>query len=188
MSSAARCAAPARSLAGHQRRGRSRARSADAAARSGPVRAGAVQPARQRREICAARHRRSRSRRRSRRRQSSCCRCWTRATAFRRTISSGSSTSSIASAAGDRQRAGTGLGLAICRGFVEAMGGTISAANRDDRSGAVFTITVAAACAGRRPPGSTRHDGRLAALEDPRRRRRAADPAVPAHQPDSAGL
>jgi two-component system sensor histidine kinase KdpD len=42
--------------------------------------------------------------------------------------------------AGDRQRAGTGLGLAICRGFVEAMGGTIRAANRDDRKGAVFTI------------------------------------------------
>ena len=30
----------------------------------------------------------------------------------------------------DRQRAGTGLGLAICRGFVEAMGGTIVAGNR----------------------------------------------------------
>ncbi len=37
---------------------------------------------------------------------------------------------------------GTGLGLAICRGFVEAMGGTISAANRQDRSGAIFTITM----------------------------------------------
>jgi two-component system sensor histidine kinase KdpD len=44
--------------------------------------------------------------------------------------------------AGDRQRAGTGLGLAICRGFMEAMGGTISAANRDDRKGAVFTIQL----------------------------------------------
>ncbi|HEX4259971.1 MAG TPA: ATP-binding protein, partial [Acetobacteraceae bacterium] len=42
----------------------------------------------------------------------------------------------------DRRRAGTGLGLAICRGFVEAMGGTITAANRTDRSGAVFTITL----------------------------------------------
>jgi two-component system sensor histidine kinase KdpD len=42
----------------------------------------------------------------------------------------------------DRRRAGTGLGLAICRGFVEAMGGTITAANRADRSGAVFTITL----------------------------------------------
>ena len=44
--------------------------------------------------------------------------------------------------AGDRQRAGTGLGLAICRGFVEAMGGTVVAANRLDRSGAVFTVTL----------------------------------------------
>jgi two-component system sensor histidine kinase KdpD len=37
---------------------------------------------------------------------------------------------------------GTGLGLAICRGFIEAHGGTISAANRSDRSGAIFTITL----------------------------------------------
>jgi two-component system sensor histidine kinase KdpD len=42
----------------------------------------------------------------------------------------------------DRQRAGTGLGLAICRGFVEAMGGTITAANRTDRSGAIFTVAL----------------------------------------------
>ncbi len=42
---------------------------------------------------------------------------------------------------GDRQRAGTGLGLAICRGFVTALGGKIGAANRADRSGAIFTIT-----------------------------------------------
>ena len=42
--------------------------------------------------------------------------------------------------AGDRQRAGTGLGLAICRGFIEAMGGTITASNRADRPGAVFTV------------------------------------------------
>ena len=45
-------------------------------------------------------------------------------------------------AGGDRRRAGTGLGLAICRGFVEAMGGTISARNRNDRPGAVFVITL----------------------------------------------
>lgn len=45
----------------------------------------------------------------------------------------------------DRQRAGTGLGLAICRGFIEAMGGTITAGNRYDRTGAVFTIIVPAA-------------------------------------------
>jgi two-component system sensor histidine kinase KdpD len=42
----------------------------------------------------------------------------------------------------DRQRAGTGLGLAICRGFVEALGGHIVAANRSDRRGAVLTITL----------------------------------------------
>jgi two-component system sensor histidine kinase KdpD len=42
----------------------------------------------------------------------------------------------------DRQRAGTGLGLAICRGFVEAMGGTIEAANRIDRSGAIVSVTL----------------------------------------------
>jgi two-component system sensor histidine kinase KdpD len=41
---------------------------------------------------------------------------------------------------GDRQRAGTGLGLAICRGFVEALGGSVTAGNRPDRSGAVFTV------------------------------------------------
>ncbi|WP_398473013.1 DUF4118 domain-containing protein, partial [Tardiphaga sp.] len=41
---------------------------------------------------------------------------------------------------GDHVRAGTGLGLAISRGFVEAMQGTITAANRADRSGAVLTI------------------------------------------------
>ena len=43
---------------------------------------------------------------------------------------------------GDQVRAGTGLGLAISRGFVEAMHGTITAANRTDRTGAVFTISL----------------------------------------------
>ncbi|MBS1183025.1 MAG: kdpD, partial [Proteobacteria bacterium] len=42
----------------------------------------------------------------------------------------------------DHVPAGTGLGLSICRGFVEAMGGTITATNRPDRSGAVFTIRL----------------------------------------------
>jgi two-component system, OmpR family, sensor histidine kinase KdpD len=42
----------------------------------------------------------------------------------------------------DQVRAGTGLGLAISRGFIEAMGGSITAANRSDRQGAVFTITL----------------------------------------------
>ena len=52
---------------------------------------------------------------------------------------------------GDQVRAGTGLGLAISRGFVEAMGGTIDAANRSDRPGAVFTITLPVPKAGRAP-------------------------------------
>jgi two-component system sensor histidine kinase KdpD len=43
---------------------------------------------------------------------------------------------------GDHVRAGTGLGLAISRGFVEAMHGTIAAANRLDRGGAVLTIRL----------------------------------------------
>ncbi|WP_315834170.1 sensor histidine kinase KdpD [Bradyrhizobium prioriisuperbiae] len=43
---------------------------------------------------------------------------------------------------GDHVRAGTGLGLAISRGFVEAMHGTITAGNRNDRSGAVLTIRL----------------------------------------------
>jgi two-component system sensor histidine kinase KdpD len=42
----------------------------------------------------------------------------------------------------DHVLAGTGLGLSICRGFIEAMGGTIIASNRADRSGAVFTIKM----------------------------------------------
>jgi two-component system sensor histidine kinase KdpD len=51
---------------------------------------------------------------------------------------------------GDQVRAGTGLGLAISRGFIEAMGGTVEAANRSDRSGAVFTITLPVPKAGER--------------------------------------
>jgi two-component system, OmpR family, sensor histidine kinase KdpD len=43
---------------------------------------------------------------------------------------------------GDGRRAGTGLGLAICRGFVEAMDGTIAASNRPDGHGAALTIAL----------------------------------------------
>ena len=42
----------------------------------------------------------------------------------------------------DRRRAGTGLGLAICHGFLTAMGASIRVANREDRTGAVFTLTL----------------------------------------------
>ncbi|MCA0303247.1 MAG: sensor histidine kinase KdpD [Proteobacteria bacterium] len=45
---------------------------------------------------------------------------------------------------GDRRRAGTGLGLAIARGFVEVLGGTLTARNRTDRSGAAFVLSFPA--------------------------------------------
>ncbi len=51
----------------------------------------------------------------------------------------------------DRRRAGTGLGLAICRGFVEAMHGSIVATNRTDRSGAVFTMKLPVFAEAERP-------------------------------------
>jgi two-component system, OmpR family, sensor histidine kinase KdpD len=51
----------------------------------------------------------------------------------------------------DRRRAGTGLGLAICRGFVEAMRGSITAGNRTDRPGAVFTMTLPVLAEAERP-------------------------------------
>jgi two-component system, OmpR family, sensor histidine kinase KdpD len=38
--------------------------------------------------------------------------------------------------------AGTGLGLAICRGFVEALHGTIAAHNRSDGAGAAFAVRL----------------------------------------------
>ena len=52
---------------------------------------------------------------------------------------------------GDSVRPGTGLGLAISRGFVEAMQGTVTAANRTDRSGAVFTIRLPISAEAKKP-------------------------------------
>lgn len=43
---------------------------------------------------------------------------------------------------GALEQRGTGLGLAVCRGFVEALGGTITASNRTDRSGAILTVRL----------------------------------------------
>ena len=53
--------------------------------------------------------------------------------------------------AADHRPAGTGLGLAICKGFVEAMGGSIRAVNRSDKPGARFTITLPKTADGREP-------------------------------------
>jgi two-component system sensor histidine kinase KdpD len=57
----------------------------------------------------------------------------------------------------DRQRAGTGLGLAICRGFIEALGGRISAANLGGGHGAVFTIRLPTASAEIVQEGAAQH-------------------------------
>lgn len=43
---------------------------------------------------------------------------------------------------GDGRPPGTGLGLAIAKGFLEAQGGAIEAANRSDRSGAVISLRL----------------------------------------------
>ncbi|MBK6704427.1 MAG: hypothetical protein IPG56_12205 [Caulobacteraceae bacterium] len=43
---------------------------------------------------------------------------------------------------GDGRPPGTGLGLAIAKGFLEAQGGSIEAANRSDRPGAVVSIRL----------------------------------------------
>jgi two-component system sensor histidine kinase KdpD len=43
---------------------------------------------------------------------------------------------------GDAGPSGTGLGLVIVKGFVDAMGGSISATNRKDDTGAAFTIRL----------------------------------------------
>ena len=65
---------------------------------------------------------------------------------------------------GDHVRAGTGLGLAISRGFLEAMHGTITAANRTDGHGAVFTVSTACL---RSPPSNRGWLHERRAAEDP---------------------
>jgi two-component system sensor histidine kinase KdpD len=44
--------------------------------------------------------------------------------------------------AADRRVAGTGLGLAVARGFVEAFGGTLEAANRASGTGAILAVSL----------------------------------------------
>ena len=86
---------------------------------------------------------------------------------------------------GDHVRPGTGLGLAISRGFVEAMHGTILAANRTDRSGAVLTIRLPI------PRGVQAHwipPHECCPDQGPGHRRRAADPQIVADGVEHAGL
>ena len=42
---------------------------------------------------------------------------------------------------GGDTKGGTGLGLAVCRGFVEAMGGSVEVISREDREGSIFRIS-----------------------------------------------
>lgn len=42
----------------------------------------------------------------------------------------------------DHGVAGTGLGLSVARGFLESFGGSLTAGNRSDRTGAMFTVTL----------------------------------------------
>lgn len=75
---------------------------------------------------------------------------------------------------GDLKRAGTGLGLPICRGFVTAMGGTITARNREDRAGLIFAIRLPLDrhSHGQLPEGDHRHR---------RIRFERTEPGAPAH-------
>ena len=72
---------------------------------------------------------------------------------------------------------GVGLGLSVARGFVEAMGGTISA---NDTPGGGLTVEIDLAA----PP----KDGIGMTKTGARHRRRTADPAGAAHQPVGARL
>ena len=128
-------------LARHRVEVDSAGRSADARGRRRPPRAGALQPPRQCRQICAGRHRRSASRAGA----SADAVCL-------QILDEGEGISAgdlerifdkfYRAQKGDQVRAGTGLGLAISRGFVEAMHGTIAAGKPHRPPGAVFTIRL----------------------------------------------
>ena len=70
------------------------------------------------------------------------CRCWTRARAFRRTTWSASSTSSTGCRRATRCAPAPGSASPSRAASSRPCGGTIAAANRTDRKGAVFTISL----------------------------------------------
>ena len=120
---------------------RTRGGLADARTRRRAVRAGIVQPV----WTMPPNMRRRRPRSRSAdggTGDSSRSRFSTRARAFRVPRWKACSTSSTVPRRATTSAPGTGLGSAIARGFIEAMGGTIPADNRSDRSGAVLTIRL----------------------------------------------
>jgi two-component system sensor histidine kinase KdpD len=71
-------------------------------------------------------------------------------------------------------RAGTRLGLEISRGFIEAMHGTITAANRTDRSGAAFTIRL---------PIPAKTQKRAGQIGTPRLSAYSRQPTIARHEP-----
>ena len=122
-------------------RGRARRRSADGRARRRAVRAGAVQSARQCRQVRPGRHHDPHPEL-ARRRARSACRCSTRATAFRPTISSASSTSSTARRRATRCAPAPVSVLRSRAASSRPCTAPSRAANRTDRTGAVFTIRL----------------------------------------------
>jgi len=74
----------------------------------------------------------------------------------------------------DNVRAGMGLGLEISRGFIEAMYGTIIAANRTDRSGAAFTIRL---------PIPAKTEQRAEQIGTPRLSACSRQPTIARHEP-----
>ena len=122
-------------------RGRPRQGLADGGDRSRAVRAGPVQPARTMRPNMRRPAPPSASRA-GETANPSACRSWTKATAFRPTIWSISSTSSIGRRRATTCARGPGLGSRFPAASSRRCNGTIVAANRTDRTGAVFTIRL----------------------------------------------
>ena len=120
---------------------RARRRSADAGARRGAVRAGAVQPAGQCGEICARRHH-DIDQEPAGQGSGHACRSSTRARAFRRRNWTASSTSSIARKRATMSAPAPASGLRSPAASSRRCTARSSAANRTDRSGAVLTIRL----------------------------------------------
>jgi two-component system sensor histidine kinase KdpD len=96
--------------------------------------------------------------------------------------------------AGDKQPAGTGLGLSICHGLIEAHGGRIEALPGPGAGGTTIAFWLPVdplpAIEGheRKPKSGGPRDEHGRDRPYPGDRRRAADPQIPAHQPQRVRL
>ena len=160
-------------------------RPADARARCGAVRAGAVQSPRQRRQIRAGRHRRSASRAGASGDAGLPADPRRRARASPPATWSASSTSSIAPQKGDQVRAGTGP-RARHLPRLRRGDGRHDRRRQPHRPAGRGVHHQAADPRPSRNGWTPPHE--RAAAQGPRRRRRAADPQAPAHGPEHAGL